>query len=160
MSAFITLNTPMVDEECLIEAIVEQGFDESKIVRSNELVALRGWRNGQKANIVLRKEDTGDRYNDIGFRLGAAGYVAILSDDHHAFGRNWLQRINTSYQTLWQAKQERMAEEERRRLEEERLRIVEAQRQAVHERAKKLGYRVKESKEGDTIRLVLVKRTY
>lgn len=45
-------------------------------------------------------------------------------------------------------------------MEEERQRLVEAQRKTVHEKAKKLGYQVKESREGETIRLVLVKRTY
>ena len=50
--------------------------------------------------------------------------------------------------------------EERRRVEEERQRVVEAQRQTVHERAKKMGYRVQESRVGETVRLVLVKRTY
>lgn len=48
----------------------------------------------------------------------------------------------------------------RARLEAERQKLVEAQRATVQEKAKKLGYQVKETREADTIRLVLVKRTY
>lgn len=160
MSAYVTLATPMLDEECLVAAIAEQGFDSAKLERSEIAVDLRGWQRGRKAHIVLRKEHTGDRYNDIGFVRGEAGYTAILSDDHPTFGRSWLARVSTSYSNLWGAKKARLAAEERRRLDEERQRVVEAQRKAVHERARKMGYRVQESREGDTIRLVLVKRTY
>lgn len=160
MSAYITLSTPMLDEECLIAAIVQEGFPEQNIVKSAQPLALRGWQNSRLANIVLRREHTCDRYNDIGFLLGPAGYVAVLSDDNPQFGTPWLTAINGRYHTHWTAKQERMAAAERQRLGEERQRVVEAQRVAVHERAKKLGYRVQETREGETIRLVLVKRSY
>jgi hypothetical protein len=160
MSAYITLVTPMLDEECLIEAIVDQGFPRTSIVRYVEPVALRGWQKGQKAHIVLPKEHTGDAHNDIGFLRGPVGFTAILSDDHARFGRAWLSRVSTRYQAHWSVKQERLAAAERQRLEEERQRLVEAQRQAVHERAKKMGYNVEEKREGETIRIVLVKRTY
>mgnify|MGYP001151820409 CR=1 FL=1 len=160
MSAYITLATPMLDEECLVAAIVDQGFDETNLVRSETPLVLRGWQRGRSAHIVLRKEHTGDAYNDIGFLRGTIGYTAILSDDHGRFGRAWLSRVSANYQAHWSAKQERLAEQERRRLEEERRRLVEAQRQAVHERARKMGYRVQETRVDETIRLVLVKRTY
>ena len=160
MSAHITLVTPMLDEECLIAAVVDQGFTETSIIRSDTPVALRGWQKGRKANIVLPKEHTGDAYNDIGFLHGPTGYTAILSDDYARFGPEWLSRVSARYKAHLILKQERIAAEERRRMEEERQRLIEAQRQAVQERAKKMGYRVQETREGQTIRMVLVKRTY
>ena len=160
MSAYITLVTPMLDEECLVATIVDQGFHEASIVRSAEAVALRGWQTGRQAHIVLPKEHTGDAYNDIGFLRGPTGFTAILSNDYARFGPEWLSRVSACYQAHWTVKQERLAAEERRRVEEERQRVVEAQRQAVHERARKMGYRVQETREGETIRMVLVKRTY
>lgn len=160
MSAYITLVTPMIDEECLVAAIVDQGIAQSVIERSATPISLRGWQAGRQANIVLRKEHTGDAYNDIGFLKTTTGYTAILSNDYARFGQAWLSQLSASYQSHWTAKQERLAAAERRRLEEERLRVVEAQRQAVHERAKKMGYQVKETREGEKIRMVLVKRTY
>ena len=156
----MTLATPMLDEECLIAAIVDQGFHEPSLVRSETPIALRGWPGGRHAHIVLRKELTGDAFNDIGFLRGTTGYNAILSNDYARFGPDWLARVSTCYQSHWTEKQGRLAAEERRRLEEERQRVVEAQRQAVRERAKKMGYRVQETREGEMIHLVLVKRTY
>jgi hypothetical protein len=160
MSAYITLMTPMVDEECLVAALVAQGFAAASIERSEVPLALRGWQKGRQANIVLRKEHTGDAYNDIGFLRTPTGYTAILSNDYARFGKEWLSRVHASYQDHVAARRERLAAEERRRLEEERQRLVEAQRAAVHEKAKKLGYRVEETREGDKIRLVLVKRVF
>lgn len=160
MSAYITLATPMLDEECLVAAIVSQGFEAANLIRSQTPVPLRGWQRGRKANIVLPKEHTGDRYNDIGFLRGPTGYTATLSDDQPHYGRAWLSRVNASYQSHWAAKQERLAAQERKRVEEERRQVVEAQRKAVHERARKLGYRVKEERQGDILRIVLIKRSY
>ncbi len=40
---------------------------------------------------------------------------------------------------------------------EERQMWVETQRQAVHERAKKMGFRVQGTREGETIRMILVR---
>lgn len=160
MSAYIILATPMVDEECLIEAIVELGFDRTALLCSSTPIALRGWQHGRSAHIVLPKEHTGDAFNDIGFLKGPAGYIAVLSDDHAVYGREWLAKIGDRYRFHWNAKQAHLAEADRLRIEEERERLVEAQRVAVQERAKKLGYVVKETREGDKIRLVLVKRSY
>ena len=160
MSAYMTLATPMLDEECLVAAIVDQGFCEANILRSEFPVALRGWQRGREANVVLPKEHTGDAYNDIGFLRGPIGYIAILSNDYAQFGSEWLSRISARYQAHWSLKLERIAAEELRRLEEERQRVVEAQRLSVHERAKKMGYRVQETREGEMICMVLVKRTY
>lgn len=160
MSAYITLVTPMVDEECLVAAIVDQGFRGESIVRSAAPVALRGWQKGRHANIVLPMEHTGDAYNDIGFLREPTGFTAILSDDDARFGPAWLSRVSAQYQVHWTAKQARLAADERRRMEEERRRVVEVQRQAIHERAKKMGYQIKESREGETIRIMLVKRVY
>jgi len=38
--------------------------------------------------------------------------------------------------------------------------LVETQRQTVHDKARKLGYQVQEKREGDVLRLVLVKRVF
>ncbi|MEZ4384151.1 MAG: DUF1257 domain-containing protein [Nannocystaceae bacterium] len=154
----------MTDEACLLAALADLGFDASKVevhTTPANLVGFTGDRRTETANIVIRQRYVGPASNDIGFRPTPTGYQAIVSDfDHPRFGGAWLSQLNGRYCSHWAAKQERLAAEERRRLEEERARLVEAQRQAVHERAKKMGYRVQETREGETIRLVLVKRTY
>ena len=85
----------------------------------------------------------------------------IISDyDKKHFDAAWLARLTDRYEVHAQAKLQRLAEEERRKAEEARLRLIEAQKSAVYEKAKKLGYLVKESRQGDAVRLVLVKRSY
>lgn len=164
MSAYITLMTPMTDEECLIAALTDLGFERGKLEVHQTPVHLAGYvgdRRVQTANVVIRRNYVGAASNDVGFLATPTGYQAFVSGyDHPRFGANWLSKLNQCYEVHFKAKQERLVAEERRRLEEERQKLVEAQRQGVYERAKKMGYQVKESREGDKIRMVLVKRTY
>lgn len=164
MSAYITLMTPMIDQECVLEALAEVGFEASKVEVHASPVSLVGYEGvgrHQVANIVIRRKHVGSSSNDIGFLATPTGYQAIVSDfDRSRFGVDWLARVHERYQGRWVAKEARLVEAERHRVEEERRRLVEAQRVVVHERAKKLGYRVQETTEGDVIRMVLVKRTY
>lgn len=164
MSAYLTLLTPMTDQECLLAALFDVGFDES-MVEVHEvpvpLLGFQGDRRAQSANIVIRNEHVGSASNDVGFLKTATGYQAFVSGyDHPRFGPGWIGELSRRYDVHSSAKKARAAAEEQRRLEEERKKLVEAQRQAVHERAKKMGYRVEERREGDKLRLVLVKRTY
>ena len=164
MSAYITLKTPMVDEECLLAALADVGFDRGKVeVHASpvQLVGYQGDRRAQAAHIVIRRQHVGGASNDVGFLATPTGYQAFVSGyDHPRFGPGWLAELHGCYEAHFADKQERLAAEERRRLEEERRRLVEAQRAAIHQKAKKLGYQVKETREGETLRLVLVKRTY
>ncbi len=164
MSAYITLMTPLTDQECLLAALADLGFDHAKVEVHEtpvQLIDYRGDSRKQTANIVIRRQHLGAGSNDVGFLATATGYQAFVSDvDHPRFGTGSLSQLDARYHFHWAAKQERIAAEERRRLEEERQRLVDAQRQAVRERAKKMGYLVKETRQGETIRMVLVKRTY
>ncbi len=161
MSAYLTLLTPMTDEECLLSALVDLGFDQAKVevhATPVQLVGYAGDRRGQSANIVIRRQHVGAVSSDVGFLVTAFGYHALVSDP--PFSAGWITQLSQRYQLHEGAKKERLAAEERRRLEEQRQELVEAQRQAVHERAKKMGYLVEEKREGDKLRLVLVKRSY
>ena len=164
MSAYITLATPMVDRECLLAALAECGFDRAKVEVHAEAVALVGYEartRPELAHVIVRRAHVGPASNDVGFRDTPTGYQAIISDfDRGRFGGTWLAGLHARYVTHAQAKEARLAAAERARVEAERKRVVEAQRSAVHEKAKKLGYQVTETREGEAVRLVLVKRTY
>lgn len=164
MSAYVALLTPMTDQECLLAALADLGFDATKVevyAIPVNLVGYQGDRREQTANIVIRRQHIGMYSNDLGFLASAMGFQAFVSGyDHPRFGTGWLTQLNSQYQSHWRAKQEVIAAEERRRMEEERKRLVEAQRQTVLDRAKTMGYHVKETREGETIRMVLVKRAY
>ena len=164
MSAYLTLMTPMVDRECLPQALCDLGFGHQKIELHETPASLTGYRGdsrAQVANIIIRRQYVGSASNDVGFLATPTGYQSIISEfDLRNFGPGWTQELNIRYKHHEAVKHERLAEEERKRVEEERKRLVEAQRRAIHERAAKLGYQVKETKEGETLRMVLIKRTY
>ena len=164
MSAYITMNTPMLDQECLLAALKDLGFEKEKIEVHNTPVPLVGYEGvgrQQTAQVVIRRRFVGASSNDIGFEMTSTGYRAHVSDyDRSRYGGGWLNRLSLAYDAHHRRKLARLAEAERQRVEEDRRRLVEAQRQEVHAKARKLGYRVKESRQGNTVRLVLVKRVY
>lgn len=164
MSAYITLTTPMTDEECLLAALAELGWDHGKVevhAMPVRLVGYGGDGRPQTANLVIPRRHLGPASNDLGFLATQTGYQAIVSDyDRVRFGPAWLSELGARYLRHWDAKCERLAAEERRRLEADRQRMVEAQRAKINERARALGYQVRETREGETIRLALIKRTY
>jgi hypothetical protein len=164
MSAYLTLLTPMTDQECLLAALVDLGFDRTQIevhAMPVPLVGYAGDQRAQTANLVIRRQYIGISSNDVGFLATATGYQALVSGyDHPRFGTAWVAQLNQRYAIHEREKKERLAADERRRFEEERKKLVETQRQAVCARARKAGYSVEERLEGDRIRLILVKRTY
>ena len=179
MSAYITLATPMIDQECLVAALADMGFGADRVEVHHESVPLVGYegeRRNRTAHVVIRRQHVGDASNDIGFERRPTGFRVHVSDyDRTQYGRAWLRELQARYEHHDAVKHEqlrramreaaeiearRLAEMEARRREEQRKELVEAQRQAVQQKARELGYRVQETREGDRIRLVLVKRVY
>ncbi|MFA4985586.1 MAG: hypothetical protein WC712_03285 [Candidatus Brocadiia bacterium] len=179
MSAYIKFATPMVDRDCLVEALTDMGIQRGQIevhIEAVPLVGFGGVGRGQKAEVVIRRQHVGQSSNDIGFLLTPTGYSVLISDlDRQRFGAEWLGNLHGKYQIRERQKIARLeedarqaaaeatriaAERERMRMEEERRRLVETQRRAVMEKAKKLGYQVQEKREGDVLRIVLVKNIF
>lgn len=158
----------MTDEESLLAALADLGFARERVEVYAEPVSLHGYRGdtrAQRAHIVVRRQYVGESSNDIGFERTPAGYRAHVSEyDTRSFGAGWMSRLRARYDEHHRARLERLAAEERRVEEErrtaERRALVEAQRQAILEKASKLGYRVEEAREGEQVRLVLRKRVY
>lgn len=163
MSAYIRLATPMIDRECLLDALCDIGFGENKVEVREAPTELSGTWGTQRneAEIVIRRAQFGAASSDLGFVRTPTGYSVVMDDmDRRQFGEAWLREVHARYDYHARRKEERLAEAERRRLEEERRKLVEAQRQAIHEKARKMGYRVEETREGEKVRMVLVKRVY
>lgn len=177
MSAYISLASPMIDGEVLVEALTEVGFDRRQIEVHETPVPLIGYEDDereQRGHIVIRRQHVGPASNDIGFERTPAGFRAHISDyDESRYGSAWLRRLQDAYSRHDQIKQERLAraiaadiearrvaEIETRRRERERRELIKAQRETIHEKARKLGYRVEETRQGEKLRLVLAKRVY
>lgn len=140
MSRRVITRTPIIDRECLIEALkasscqyIDQGTQISVQI-------------GHCANITYTQKDTHfsvDYYSD------------------HIDERNFVESTNKAYLRIYKAKLERLERErleEEARKERERLEAFkEAQKAQIIEKAKKQGYKVKEVKKGDKIQLVCVR---
>jgi len=76
----------------------------------------------------------------------------VLTGDTDVLTENFQKRLVNNYKSLCDSKE--------RRIEEERKKYVESQKKKICEKAKAMGYSVKETIVKDKIQLVLVKRTY
>jgi hypothetical protein len=174
MSAYITLATPLIDRDCLLAALADLGFPGPSVEVHEMPVALVGYEGAlrpERAHLVIRRQHVGPESNDIGFEAAPTGFRAHISDfDRQRYGDGWLRQLHEHYGSHYAAAQTRrehesieaarLAEIEARRREEQRRSVVAAQRQAILDKAEAMKYRVQETRQGDTIRLVLVKRVY
>ena len=149
MSRRVITRTPIIDKECLIEALKASNCQYQD--QGNRISVQIG------CGITYIQKDTHfsvDYYSD------------------HRDEKNFVESVNKAYLRIYKAKLERLERErleaeaikERERLEEEARRerekleaFKEAQKAQIIEKAKKQGYKVKEVKKGDKIQLVCVR---
>lgn len=168
MSAYLTIPTPLVDQDALVAALEDLGFGRAAIEVHAESVALVGYEGRERdprAHVVIRRQHVGSASNDLGFERTDTGYRAHVSDyDRRRYDASWLARLRERHDVHHRASLERVAAEARQREEErraeERRALVEAQRDAIVARARAMGYRVEERREAGGVRLVLSKRVY
>lgn len=138
MSRKITINSPLIDEACITEALQQSKciftMDQSKNFTITE----------SYYSIRLMKQ------SNLTYSFSGEDYVVRIVYD----------RIAPLYQKIYNRKLEEAAEAERIRIEKERALYVESQRQKVIQKAKSMGYIVKEEMVEETIKLVLIKRSY
>ena len=161
MSVYITLETPLVDQQCLLAALAELGFGEEEVEVHEQPVALRGYQRSD-AHIVIRSEHLPNAHSDIGFRKTEQGYRFIVDTDdvHRGFDDAWRRRLRERYDHHFEQKRRRQDAREQRKSEFERRKRLKAQREHIEEKARKLGYRVETSREGKKVKLVLRRRVY
>ena len=138
MSRRVITRTPIIDKECLIEALKASNCQYQD--QGNRISVQIG------CGITYIQKDTHfsvDYYSD------------------HIDERNFVESVNKAYLRIYKAKLERLERErleEETRKERERLEAFkEAQKAQIIEKAKKQGYKVKEVKKGDKIQLVCVR---
>ncbi len=100
MSAFGQFTTQLCNEEYLVEALRNMGFNPEVHVEPQNLHGYRGDVRADKAHIIIRRDQLSSASNDLGFVRGADGrYTAIISDyDTGAgFGEAWMKQLNQNY---------------------------------------------------------------
>lgn len=174
MSAYVELASPMTDPDCLLGALADLGFPSKKVEVHADPVPLVGYKGDARAtvaNIVIRRKYVGRLSNDIGFLRTPSGFRVLISEyDQHRYGPVWQTQLQVRYIARSLAREKELAQQaaaggraagkadgEVNAREEDRRRMVETRRQEVREKARRLGYHVEETRQGDGVRLVLTK---
>jgi len=79
VSHYATIKTKLTDEEVLVQAIREMGYQ----VEQGKDIGLHDWLGNirpQKADIVIRRKHLSSISNDIGFKKENDGFKVIISD--------------------------------------------------------------------------------
>ena len=145
-------SVPMTDHECAVEALEAVG---GTILASNQNhIRLRV--QGQEWSVQRAHGRYSIRYNR---RTNSASIA-------------WMNELGSAYEQAVQGKLRRLRTEEenanleserdaikaqREAFEQQRQNLIEGRRQEILQKAKTLGYRVKETKENGQIRMVLVR---
>ena len=145
-------SVPMTDHECAVEALKEVG---ATILASNEnQVRIRI--NGNEWALQKSHGRYSLRYNQrtVGSNLSWLDNIGQVYEQSVV---KKLRRLRTEEEGA-QLESERIAvRTEREAFEAQRQGLIEQRRQEILEKAKTLGYRVKETKENGQIRMVLVR---
>jgi hypothetical protein len=100
MSHFTTIRTKMIDQQHLLAALRDLGFNtvESQTTPST-LFGFKGDARPEMAEIIIRRQYIGVASNDIGFAKSADGtFQAIISGyDRGRYSQSWLQKVQCRY---------------------------------------------------------------
>lgn len=158
MSCVVKTLTPFIDKEILCQALEKVGckctVQREKIITDRRDIRL-GFQTFEKDGIgkyVLLAYSHTDQ--------NQAGFVAEVEKHYNLIYQKKMEELELARQRAIAEAERKRLEEEARRLEEERKAFVENQRKSIIQKAEEKGYYVKEEKVKNTIKLVLVKRTY
>jgi hypothetical protein len=100
MSHFTTIRTKMIDQQHLLAALRDLGFNtvETQTTPST-LFGYKGDARPEMAEIIIRRQYIGGLSNDIGFAKSADGtFQAIISGyDRGRYSQSWLQKVQCRY---------------------------------------------------------------
>ena len=145
-------SVPMTDHECAVEALAGVG---ATILASNEnQVRIRI--NGTEWALQRAHGRYSLRYNrrTVGSSLN---WLDNIGTHYERAVANKLRRLRTEEETAQLESERNTVRAEREAFESQRQQLIEERRQEILEKAKTLGYRVKQTEENGQIRMVLVR---
>ena len=144
-------SVPMTDHECAVEALKEVG---ATIIASNQnQIQVRV--NGQ----AWAMQRNHGRYTiRVNRRTGSAlNWMNDLGPVYEQAVQRKLRRLRTEEETAQLESERAEIQAQREAFEIQRLELIEQRKQEILEKAKTLGYRVKQTEQNGQIRMVLVR---
>ena len=145
-------SVPMTDHECAIEALEEVGAT----ILANNQNHIRSRIQGQEWSLQRAHGRYSVRFNQRTSTTLVA-WIDQLSGTYETAVQRKLRRLRTEEETAHLESERTAVRAEREAFESQRLMLIEQRRQEILEKAKTLGYRVKETKENGQLRMVLVR---
>ena len=142
---------PMTDHECAIEALEEVG---ATILASNQN-QIRIRINGLEWSM----QKSHGRYSiRVNRRVGnSLNWMNNLGPVYEQAVQRKLRRLRTEEETAQLESERAEIQAQREAFENQRLELIEQRKQEILEKAKTLGYRVKQTEQNAQIRMVLVR---
>ena len=149
---WIEKSVPMTDHECAVEALEEIG---ATILASNEnQVRIRI--NGTEWALQKSHGRYSIRYNRR-TQNNTLAWMNNLSGAYESAVQKKLLRLRTEEEGALLESERAAVRTEREAFESQRQKLIEERRQEILEKAKTLGYRVKQTEQNGQIRMVLVR---
>lgn len=108
MSAYNEIETQYSDQDCLVEALKEMGYQPQVSAKPQHLEGYQADEREQTAEIIIPRRQVGGASNDVGFKKNANGtYTAIISDydSGNNFGKKKQQTLKKLYAEKMAVKQ-------------------------------------------------------
>ena len=142
---------PMTDHECAVEALEEVG---ATILASNQY-QIRIRINGQEWSM----QKSHGRYSiRVNRRVGSSlNWMNNVGPIYEQAVQRKLRRLRTQEETAQLESERAEIQAQREAFENQRLEFIEQRKQEILEKAKTLGYRVKQTEQNGQIRMVLVR---
>jgi len=145
-------SVPMTDHECAVEAL--EGVGAAILAKNQNQIRIRI--NGQEWVVLKSHGRYSIRYNRR-TQTNLLSWMNNLDSAYEEAVQGKIRRLKTEEESA-QLESERAAiQAEREAFEAQRQGLIEQRRQEILEKAKTLGYRVKETKQNGQIRMVLVR---
>ena len=144
-------SVPMTDHECAVEALEEVG---ATILASNQN-QIRIRINGQEWSM----QKSHGRYSiRVNRRVGnSLNWINNVGPVYEQAVQRKLRRLRTEEETAQLESERAEIQARREAFENQRLELIEQRKQEILEKAKTLGYRVKQTEQNGQIRMVLVR---
>ena len=143
---------PMTDHECAVEALEEIG---ATILASNSN-QIRIRINGQEWVMRRQHGRYSIRYNRA-THSSSLNWMNNLGSIYEQAVKRKLRRLQIEEETAQLESEREKIRQERKAFENQRKELIEQRKQEILEKAKALGYRVKQTEQNGQIRMVLVR---
>ena len=100
MSKYGETQTVLREEELLLDALKEMGYQVEVHPEGAPLNSYYSEQEAKVANIIIRRAQLPGAYGDVGFVRQPDGRFTLIEDeldDHSGYGRKWLGRVQQIY---------------------------------------------------------------